>query len=209
MNLKESFRYQNFLNDLLTNAYTSIMNSNHCLEIKRTHRKSESNPEAQDVVEVLEVSPFAPNDDVIKFIIKMISEKSKLTESINRAKSKLPYMKDFDLDAAIESNKSRQSAIRAIQNMIVQTTSKKIEKGMDYKFNAEGNQVPYYYSIETESSELYDREESKAIMKRLMSESNEVSNQIEAALINTKVDYEPLYDITESFEDIIGEFSKK
>lgn len=205
MNLKESFRYQNFINDLLTNAYTSIMNSSHCLEMKRTHRKSESNPEAQDVVEVLEVSPFAPNDDVIKFIVETINEKSKLTESINRAKANM----DFDLDAAIEANKSRQSAIRAISNMIVQTASKKIEKGMDYKFNAEGNQVPYYYSIETESSELYDREESKAIMKRLMSESNEVSNQIEAALINTEVDYETLYDITESFEDIIGEFSKK
>lgn len=205
MNLKESFRYQNFVNDLLTNAYTSIMNSSHCLKTVKTHRKSEASPDVQDVEEMVEVLPFAPNDMVVRFIVELINEKSKLTEKINLAKSKM----DFDLDAAIEANKSRQAALRAMSNMIVQTASKKVEKGMDYKFNSEGSQLPYYYNIEVKTIELYNREETKAVMKKLNSESNEVSNQIEAALINTEVDYEPLYDITESFEDIIGEFSKK
>lgn len=45
-------------------------------------------------------------------------------------------------------------------------------------------------------------------MKGIIEEADRVSSAIDAAMINTKVDYTPIYDVNESFDDIMTEFSK-
>ena len=76
---------------------------------------------------------------------------------------------------------------------------KKAERG--YKFNAEGNQVPYYYNVEDTMEELFDREQLKALLKRLTTESDELSAKIELAYVTGEVNFEPTFDIGDSFED--------
>ena len=86
MNLKESFRYQNFLDKLMRAACCSIQESEHALKITKVHNKTKANPDATDLSEVVEVADFAPNDDVIRFMQWLITEREKLTKAISSAK---------------------------------------------------------------------------------------------------------------------------
>lgn len=204
MNLKESFRYQNFLDKMMRAASTSIYNRDHALTITKTHNKSKANPDAVDVTETVEVDAFYPNDDVIRFMQWLIAEREKLTKAIGMAKADA----GFDIDAAIETNKFRQLANEAVKRMLAYSPSKSIERGQDYKFNAEGNQMPYYYEIDVVRAEAYDKDASKAFMRSVITEADKASAEIDSAMINSVVDYEPRFDVNETFEDVMAEFIK-
>lgn len=202
MNLKESFRYQNFLDSMMRSAANSIVNREHCLTVTRTHFRSKANPDAVDITENVEVENYFKNDDVLRFMQWLVNEKKTLTEAISKAKESI----DLDLDAAIETNKFRQQVSNSIKSMLRFTPRKTVEQGRDYKFNVEGNQTAYYYDIETESTEAYDKDNAKELMRNMISYADEVSTNIDLALINTTVDYEPKYDVNESFEDVMEMF---
>ena len=70
MNLKESFRYQKFLDNLMCSASISIQSIDHCLKTTKTHLRNKANSDADDLTEVVECeSAFVPNDDVIAFMV--------------------------------------------------------------------------------------------------------------------------------------------
>ena len=142
MNLKEAFRYQNFLNGIMNDAENSIVNPYHCIVTTKRHLKNKVNPDVEDVTEKVRVDNFYPNDDVIKLMEQLVEEKEHLTKMINQAKNSI----ELDLDAAIETNKFRQQLNSAIQRMLCHKARTYIEQGKDYRFNVEGNQTPYYYN---------------------------------------------------------------
>ena len=49
MNLKESFRYQKFLDGLMMNAGSYLQHPYHCLETTKVHLRHAVNPEAEDM----------------------------------------------------------------------------------------------------------------------------------------------------------------
>ena len=134
----------------------------------------------------------------------IIDERYKLTRAIGLAKTKA----GIDIDADIETNKIRQTACESIKRMLQYTTAKKTETGKAYKFNAEGNQSPYYYTIEVETTEAFDRDKAKDLMYEIIAESDKKSSEIDSALINTVVDYEPVYSVNLSYDDIVRDFAK-
>ena len=203
MNLKESFRYQNFLDTMLRYASSSVSTRDHCLTVTKTHLRSKSNPDVQDIIETVEVEQFYKNDDVLAFMQLLVNEKALLTQKISEAKASISGL---NLDAAIESNKFRQHLSDTIRSMMRHSSRKTIEQGRDYKFNVEGNQVMYYYDIEVESAEAYDRAKAKELMRSMITEADSTSTLIDAALINTQVDYEPKFDVNDSFEDVMEAF---
>lgn len=202
MNLKESFRYQNFLENMLRCASSSLIAREHSLAITKRHLRSKANSDAEDVVESVDFGEFFKNDDVLSFMEAIVSERSKLTNAIGAAKASV----GFDLDAAIETNKFRQSVANSLRSMLRFTPSKRVERGTDYKFNVEGNQVQYYYDIEVESEEAFDRNNAKAVMRKMISESDDVSAKIDAAMINTTVEYVAPFNVNDSFEDVMTDF---
>lgn len=202
MNLKESFRYQNFLDSLMRNAGVSIQSREHCFEVVKHHFKNKANPDADDMDETVENGEFYPNDKVIAFMEWLVAEREKLTTAIGNAKMSI----GFDLDSAIETNKFRQSVNSAIKGMLRYTPGKHVEQGRDYKFNVEGNQTAYVYDIEVENKDAFDRDSAKKVMRSMITKADEVSSEIDAAMINTKVDYEPRFDVNESFDDVMAEF---
>ena len=202
MNLKESFRYQNFLDSLMRNASSSIQLMEHCFEVVKHHFKNKANPDAMDIDETVETAEFYPNDKVIAFMEWLVAEREKLTAAIGNAKASI----GFNLDAAIETNKFRQSVNSAIKGMLHYTPGKRVEQGRDYKFNVEGNQMAYVYDIEVESKDAFDRDGAKHIMRTMITKADEVSSEIDAAMINTKVDYKPRFDVNDSFDDVMAEF---
>lgn len=202
MNLKESFRYQNFLGSLLSGAASSLTDIQHSLRTTKTHLRSKVNNEAVDVIEEVDVGEFYKNDDVMYFMLYIIEEREKLTTAISRAKASV----GFDLDAAVETNKFRQSVVRNINAMLRYKSTKRTERGTDYKFNAEGNQMPYYYDIEVVTSENFDRDRAKATVRDIITKADEVSAAIDAALINTQVEYEAPFNVNDSFDDAMAAF---
>lgn len=202
MNLKESFRYQNFLDKMMRDACYSIQSSDHAFTVTKVHNKTKANPDAIDLSEVVEVDDFAPNDDVIRFMQWLIEEREKLTKAISAAKVAV----GFDIDAAIETNKFRQAANTAVKRMLAHRAINRTERGQDYKFNAEGNQMPYYYEIEVTSTEAYSKAASKEFMRSVIANADKASADIDSAMINSTVDYIARFDVNESFEDVMAEF---
>lgn len=205
MNLKESFRYQNFLDMMMRHASASIQQRDHCLKVTKTHLRNKANPDASDVIETVEGEVFFANDDVVAFMTWLVKEREKLTTAIGAAKASI----GFDIDAAIETNKFRQTVNSSIKSMLRYAPTKRVEQGRDYKFNVEGNQTPYIYEIEVVSEEAYDKTGAKTLMREMISKADEVSAAIDAAMINTKVDYEPVFDVNETFDDVMTDFIAK
>ena len=90
--------------------------------------------------------------------------------------------------------------------MLRYKVSKRTERGTDYKFNAEGNQTPYYYDIEVVTSENFDRAQAKAAAQSVIAKADEVSAAIDTALINTQVEYAVPFNVNDSFDDAMAAF---
>ena len=206
MNLKESFRYQKFLDTMMNQARRSLCDPDHILNVTKKHLRNAANPDAENVEEVIELdTPFFPNDDVIRFMEWLVDERQKLSVAIGRAKASV----GFDIDAAIEANKFRQIVYGGIKSMLAYNSSKSKTQGRDYRFNINGDQTPYYYDIEVTKEEAFDREASRAVMRKMITDADQVSADIDAALINIQVNYVPKFDVNESFNDVMAVFTEE
>lgn len=88
MNLKESYRYANYLDALLNTAYRYLQNKGFITTTKQNHLRSKANSEAVDE-EIKVQKPydveFTPNR-VIDFVVDVITEKELLVDAIAKAK---------------------------------------------------------------------------------------------------------------------------
>ena len=74
--------------------------------------------------------------------------------------------------------------------------------------NAEGNQLSYYYKIDVSEEEMFDRVSDKSIQRELLTTADNVSAAVDAYMINTTVDYNPVYSVNESYDDVIAMFEE-
>lgn len=204
MILKDCFRMQKKLDELFSQAQSSLTDRNHALKVTKTHLRKASYSEAEDMVEEVDVGEFTPNDDVVRFMLFLIDEKDKLSRAIGEMKAKA--LCNIDIDAAIETNKLRQRFKDSVNRMVMYTKSKKIERGVSYKFSNEGVQTPFNYDIESNSIEAYDRDVAKSAVKTVITKSDEISREIDKMMVTGKVNYESLFDFNDSFEDCIKTF---
>ena len=203
MILKESFRMQNHLNALSSEALYFMTNYENMMSIKEEHLKSKSNPKAEDeTVEVKKMTDMIPNM-VIGLYTDVLKEKEKLSEAISSAKAKA----EIDLDSALAINKAKQDAVSRLKSIAYLQASDTVTTGKDYLINSEGNQTPYYYNIRTVKTIDFDRDGLKGIIKRLQREANEVSTKIDLLNVTLEVDYEPKYDFDTSFEDAYEQYT--
>ena len=201
MNLKEAFRYQNFLDELLGTAYSYLNNKNFVVSTVETHLKSQVNPNAKD--EVIEVQKpydveFTPND-LIDFVVKVVNEKEKISNIISDAKMRT----EIDIDVAIALNKKKQGFARVLQSLSNIKSGEKVKNASDYKFNTDGNQVSYYYKINEVTQIDFNRNDVRGLYKKLLKETDEVSAKLDSILINTELDFNPSWDINDSFEECV------
>lgn len=201
MNLKEAFRYQNFLDELLGTAYSYLNNKNFVVSTVETHLKSQVNPNAKD--EVIEVQKpydveFTPND-LIDFVVKVVNEKEKISNIISDAKMR----SEIDIDVAIALNKKKQGFARVLQSLSNIKSGEKVKNASDYKFNTDGNQVSYYYKINEVTQIDFNRNDVRGLYKKLLKETDEVSAKLDSILINTELDFNPSWDINDSFEECV------
>lgn len=205
MNLKEAFRYQNFL-DTLMNEATGLFTMREVHQNKTTiHYYSKVNPDKADERKVEEKEMNVDPMRLFSLIVCLVGEKETLSEAIEKAKNTL----SFDMDAAVAANKFRQQLCKAARTALSHVPCKTVNTGRDYKFNAEGNQLPYYYETETSYEDAYDRETVKKILEQTLDVSDKVSNDIDLAKVNTKVDYTPMFSVNSTFTEVLETYSKR
>lgn len=201
MNLKEAFRYQNFLDGLLETTYNYLNNKSFVVSTVETHLKSQVNPDAKDEVIVVQKPydvEFTPND-LINFVVKVINEKERLSNIISDAKMRT----EIDIDVAIALNKKKQGFARVLQSLSNIKSGERVKNASDYKFNTDGNQVSYYYKINEVTQIDFDRNDVRGLYKKLLKETDEVSTKLDSILINTELDFNPSWDINDSFEECV------
>lgn len=106
MNLKESYRYANFLEGLLNVAENYLYKDDFVTTTKEDRLRSKVNKEAEDELGVVIAKQidvdFTPNQ-VIDFIVKVIDEKEKLFTAIADAKATT----EINIDNAVSLNKRK------------------------------------------------------------------------------------------------------
>ena len=116
MNLKESYRYANYLDGLLNTAYSYLRNKGFITTTKQNHLRSKANSDAQD--EVIDVQKpydveFTPMN-VVDFAVKVIDEKERLANAIAVAKANT----EINIDNAIAMNKKKQGFVSVLNSMV-------------------------------------------------------------------------------------------
>lgn len=202
MNLKEAFRYQNRMNEVIEIVYGYLECTENIMKTTVEHLRKKANPAAEN--ETVDMSAdrqyeYSVND-MMDFLEGMIKEKENLYTAILKAKRGL----DFDMDSQIDLNMKRQRISRLFRQMSVVRPSEVLErgKGRDFTFNQEGNQVTYCYDLRTVSVIDFDRNKAKKMANKLICEADEASAEIDKIMVNTEVEYTPVFEVNDSFEDI-------
>lgn len=202
MNLKESYRYANYLDDLLSTAYTYLRNKGFVTTIIEEHLRKQSNPDVEN--ETIEVQKpfdveFSPND-VIDFVVKVIEEKEKLSEAIAEAKSTT----EINIDNAISMNKKKQGFVSVLNGIADIKPSETKTTSKSYKFDINGEQKPYVYDVNRKTSIDFDRNDVRNLIKKYLKETDEISAKLDLIEITTQVDFAPKWDINDKFEELVG-----
>ena len=202
MNLKESYRYANYLDGLLSTAYTYLRNKGFVTTTVEEHLRKQSNPDVEN--ETIEVQKpfdveFKPNQ-VIDFVVRVLNEKNKLSDAIAEAKSTT----EINIDNAISMNKKKQAFVSVLNGIAdikpseIKTTSK------SYKFDINGEQKPYVYDVNRKTSIDFDRTDVRNLIKKYLKETDEISAKLDLIEITTQVDFVPAFDVNSKFEELVG-----
>lgn len=202
MVLKEAYEYQNYLTDLLTEVEAMLMSSDFITTRTETHERSKSNPDAKDETITVETDMEikAKPGSVLDLAVKLIDEKGKLADKITAAKSQ----SDIDIDNAIALNKIQQKMISVLGVMDKTKSREFISQGSAYKLNAEGNQVRYFYDIKNVTKINFNRNDVRGLIKKYREECKKRSLAVDAAELSITVDYDPVWDIDTTLEEILG-----
>ena len=209
MNLKEAFQAQNKLGELMGYIILYLSDSDNVMTITEKHLRSKTLAGQQD--ESVDASCKAEEGFDVGRLLgiweELMEEKNRLSTAIGKAKADM----DFNLDAAVDENKSRRAFLSTLQGLANRKSTHELEKGAGrgYVFNNEGNPTSYCYDIDRIMTIDYDRSKVRAMVKELNRISDEVSIKIDEALLRTSVDYTPRFDLAGENKFILEEMMMK
>ena len=115
---------------------------------------------------------------------------------------------DSGLDGEVSLNGKRQEIASLLRRMADLRASEVLVQngGTGYRFNNEGNQVSYRCDVKRVTSINFDRNKIRKMCVDLSKKSDEVSASLDAALVNTQVEYTVPFDVNDSFAEIFEAF---
>ena len=205
MNLKEAFRYQNFLDKAINEISAYLIDGRNVTTITRLHKRKAVWDETDDVEEtVMTGRKFACTvDDTVDFFRGLLSEKAGLTYAISRAKREV----GFDMDAEIAINAWRQKCSGVLKCMAEIKPTTRTYNGSSFRFNAEGNQVTYMYEVEENTELDFDKDGVKTLMRKISRAADDASTKIDQVVVQTQVMFIPLFELTDSLEDMFEKYA--
>lgn len=207
MNLKESFRYQNYLGALFSSVSAYLQDKRNLVIIKQEHLRKNANPDAQDeTIDASKERAFTQdNGTIIEFMKAIVDEKYALAIAINKAKTSC----GIDIDAETARNSQRRTMATILERVATIKPSECKTQGSDFKFNATGEQVRYFYDIKETTTIDFDRNKVKRLAKSLAKESDETSTAIDRCMIDTDVNFIPSFNVGDSIEDALESFDEQ
>lgn len=203
MNIKNAFRYQNFLSDVQRTALAKLLSVKS--KQTETHMRTQSAPTATDEVkdvENLDIAAGITADKCISLVFDIFDEKQALDKAIAEAKKN----SEFDFDAELNINKTRRELVSALKPYLGLTNTEKTGRASDYIFNAEGNQVSYSYPVKVVTELTFDKASLTEKVKTLSKDADDISDIADKFLLDTDLAFEPKFDIHDKFEDIIATY---
>lgn len=209
MNLKEAFRFQNKLQSLMDEAERILADDRNITQVKVTALYKKAMPEQENETTVEPApSEYADHiDAVAAFLLHLLGEREKLSRAISAAKER----QEMDMDSEVSLNSTRQSLASFFRHMVDLRNSEKLLPGgaTGYRFNAEGNQVPFRCDAKRVVTIHYDRNRVRRYLKQLTEKSDQVSAQLDRCLINSQVDYDAPFDVNDSFAAVFGDYQER
>lgn len=208
MNLKEAFRFQNKLQSLMNEAQCILGRDQNITVVKNTYLRHKVMAEVEDETTVdAPATEYSENiTEVAVFLLHLLNEREKLSAAIHKAKVSLDL--DSGLDGEVSLNGKRQEIAGLLRRMADLRASEVLVQngGTGYRFNNEGNQVSYRCDVKRVTSINFDRNKIRKMCVDLSKKSDEVSASLDAALVNTQVEYTVPFDVNDSFAEIFEAF---
>ena len=208
MNLKDAFRYQNKLQQLLCEAEGVLEQPRNITRVHTTYLHSKVMPEAEDetVEEPCRTEYGEHITELVDFVMWLLDEQEKLTSAIHVAKTTMPMA--GGMDGQVSLNRTRQRVTTMLRRMTALRAGEVLEKdgGTGYRFNNEGNQVSYYCDTKTVTTINFDRNRVRKHCMRLSMHADEVPAALDLAVVNTPVSYTPPFDVNDTFADVFEDF---
>lgn len=205
MVLKEAYRYQNYLSDLLAKAESHLGDPDNVLLIQSEHLRSKTRADATDETtnNLNERSLQVCADDYVRFAMAVLDEKTEVSRAIDSAK----YAMCADLDRSLAMNRARQKLLYTLRGMLTYKDKReRVTRGRANCFNVEGNEVSYSYDIKETTTIDFDREFVRGTFDSLSRLSDEVSINADRSMATVEVSYQPRFNINNTFEDEIMKF---
>lgn len=202
MNLKEAFRFQNKLQELIEDVQRHLGNEQNVLKVKTTYLRSKAMEGAADeVIEENLTSQFAGRaNDLMSFLLYLLEQKELLATAIHEAKKELP----IDMDSETTLNAQRQRIAQTFGYLVNLRSSEKTIPGggTGYRFNVEGNQVTYRCDVRKVTTIDFDRNVARKHLSALNKKSDAVSAEIDRCIVNYSVNYDAPFDVNDTFEEV-------
>ncbi len=209
MNLKEAFRFQNKLTELVNNAKALLSDNRNITQTTNTYLRSKVVPDAENEVTIDEIPNPEYTENItqlVVFLMYLMGQKEILAKAINETKKSLPV----DMDSECSLNRQRQEIAGLLQRMADTRSYENIihNGGIGYRFNAEGNQISYKCPVKKVVTINFDRNKVKSILSELNRKTDGVSVELDKCLINYEVDYTPKFDVNDTFSSVFESYIK-
>ena len=202
MNLKEAFRFQNKLDALMGEAVVLLGRDENITKVKKTYLRKKVMKEAVDETTV--DAPTTEYGDKITqiagFVLYLLEQKETLCKAIAKAKQEQP----IDMDAEAGLNRQRQQLATLFRTMNDLRNGEIVRQnaGTGYRFNNDGEQVSYRCDVKIVTTINFDRNVIKRYAAMMNKKSDEISAEIDRALINSEVRFEQPFDVNDSFSEV-------
>ena len=207
MNLKEAFRYQNRLQSLLEDCRVILSNDRNTTRTECTYlrRKVMEGAENETVAEVAPSEYSGRINEIVGLMMYLLGERERLFAAIHDAKAGL----DTDFDAEASLNSTRRSITAVLRRMAdIRSSETTVPNGgYGYRFNADGNQVSYKCDVKRVTTIAFDRNMVRRYAAGLSRRSDEISSRLDQAIVNTAVEYDPPFDVNDTFADVFDFFT--
>ena len=203
MNLKEAFRYQNKLQQLMADGEVILQRDGNVTKVENTALRSKVMPDAADetTLETPGTEYAEQITQVAVLLMYLLEERERLSRAIRAAKQSM----DMDFDGEVSLNTRRQELARIFRHMSQIRCSEKLYPGagVGYKFNAEGNQGSYRCELKTVTTINFDRNKIRAYAAGLNKKADQISAELDKRMVNTQVHYDAPFDVNDTFAEVL------
>ena len=206
MNLKEAFRYQNKLQALMEEAQGILSKDSNVTKVESTFLRKKVMAEAEnDTTFDIPGTEYADQiTKIAEFLLYLLHKREALAKGIRVAKDKLP----IDMDTEVSLNSKRQSIAYTFKHMADLRNSEVLvpHGGTGYRFNTDGNQVAYKCDVKRVTTINFDRNVIRKYLSDMNKKADTVSAELDRCLVNTDVDFEPPFNVNDSFADVFSAY---